>query len=303
MSAVVFDGKALAERISADLETRVSALAASGRVPSLAVVIVGDNPASLSYVRGKEKACARIGMRSVDRKLTTQASQDELAGVVSELNRDEAVDGILVQLPLPDHIDAEPILMSIAPEKDVDGFHPLNLGMLLRGTPVLRPCTPAGIMRIFESADIDTTGKEAVIVGRSNIVGKPLAVMLMQRDANATVTVCHTRTADLGIHARRADILVVAAGQVNAVTADMVKPGAVVVDVGMNRVPDASRKRGYRLVGDVDFDGVADVASFITPVPGGVGRLTVAMLLENTVLACERRRDARTGRRKGGAYG
>ena len=290
MSAEVFDGKSLAADLSVGVARQVAALTDKGLTPTLAVVLVGTNPASQSYVRGKAKACAAVGIHSIDRTLPEDTSQEELASVVAELNAAPDVDGILVQLPLPDHIDAEPILLSIAPEKDVDGFHPVSLGMLVRGTPTFLPCTPFGIVRIFESARIDTTGKEVVVVGRSNIVGKPIAIMLMQRDANATVTVCHTRTVDMAAHTRRADILIVAAGAVNAITADMVKPGAVVIDVGMNRVPDASRKRGYRLVGDVDFEGVKETASFITPVPGGVGRLTVAMLLENTVRACERRR-------------
>ena len=290
MSAEVFDGKSLAADLSVGVARQVVALTDKGLTPTLAVVLVGTNPASQSYVRGKAKACAAVGIHSIDRTLPEDTSQEELASVVAELNAAPDVDGILVQLPLPDHIDAEPILLSIAPEKDVDGFHPVSLGMLVRGTPTFLPCTPFGIVRIFESARIDTTGKEVVVVGRSNIVGKPIAIMLMQRDANATVTVCHTRTVDMAAHTRRADILIVAAGAVNAITADMVKPGAVVIDVGMNRVPDASRKRGYRLVGDVDFEGVKETASFITPVPGGVGRLTVAMLLENTVRACERRR-------------
>lgn len=290
MSAEVFDGKALAADLSVGVARQVAALTEKGVTPTLAVVLVGTNPASQSYVRGKAKACAAVGIHSIDRTLPEDTSQEELAAVVADLNAAPDVDGILVQLPLPDHIDAEPILLSITPEKDVDGFHPVSLGMLVRGTPTFLPCTPFGIMKILESARIDTTGKEVVVVGRSNIVGKPIAIMLMQRDANATVTVCHTRTVDMAAHTRRADILVVAAGAVNAITADMVKPGAAVIDVGMNRVPDASRKRGYRLVGDVDFEGVKEIASFITPVPGGVGRLTVAMLLENTVRACERRR-------------
>lgn len=291
MSAKVFDGRGLAKRLSEDLASRVAALSAHARPPALSVVLVGENPASLSYVRGKEKACNRVGIRSIDRRLDAEITNSELARVVDELNRDEGVDGILVQLPLPDHIDAEPVLLSIAPEKDVDGFHPESLGMLMRGTPTFLPCTPAGIVRILKSEGVQIEGQEVVIVGRSNIVGKPMATMLMQKSdyGNATVTVCHTRTRDLAFHCRRADILIAAAGAANAITADMVKEGVVVIDVGMNRVPDATRKRGYRLVGDVDFDSVREKASLITPVPGGVGQLTVAMLLENTVIACERR--------------
>jgi methylenetetrahydrofolate dehydrogenase (NADP+)/methenyltetrahydrofolate cyclohydrolase len=291
MSATIFDGKAFAAELAAELKTRVDSLIARGHTPTLAVVLVGQNPASLSYVRGKAKACARLGIRSVDRSLPASSTAGDLEAVVEELNRDSEVDGILVQLPLPEHIDSDPILQSINPEKDVDGFHPVNLGMLMRGTPRFLPCTPLGIVRILQSSGVDTEGKEVVVVGRSNIVGKPIAMMLMQKleFGNATVTVCHTRTRDLAAHTRRADILIAAAGVPGAITADMVAEGAVVVDVGMNRVADATKKRGYRLVGDVDFEGVSEKASLITPVPGGVGRLTVAMLLENTVLACERR--------------
>jgi methylenetetrahydrofolate dehydrogenase (NADP+)/methenyltetrahydrofolate cyclohydrolase len=289
--ARLMDGAAVARRVRAQLAAEVSALAARGVAPGLAVVLVGDDPASAVYVAAKEKACAEVGIRSETTRLPATTSQAELLAVVDRLNEDMRVHGILVQMPLPRHTSAEAIVHRVRPDKDVDGFHPVNLGKLLAGsTDGFAPCTPAGVQLLLRECDVDTRGAECVIVGRSNIVGKPLAALLMQSGvgADATVTVCHSRTRDLAAHARRADILVVAAGRPRLVTAEMVKPGAVVVDVGVNRVADPGRKSGWRLVGDVDFEPVRRVASLITPVPGGVGPMTIVMLLSNTIRAASR---------------
>jgi methylenetetrahydrofolate dehydrogenase (NADP+)/methenyltetrahydrofolate cyclohydrolase len=259
--------------------------------PGLAVVLVGDDPASAVYVGAKEKACAEVGIWSETTRLPATTSQAELVAVVERLNDDRRVHGILVQIPLPRHVDAEAIVQRVRPEKDVDGFHPMNLGKLLAGsTDGFAPCTPAGVQLLLREYDVETRGAECVIVGRSNVVGKPLAALLMQSvpGADATVTICHSRTRDLAAHTRRADILIVAAGRPRIVTAEMVKPGAVVVDVGVNRVADPEGKSGGRLAGDVDFEPVSRVASLITPVPGGVGPMTIAMLLTNTVRAASR---------------
>ncbi len=280
--AQILDGKALAKKIQEELKQRVQILQAErGRPPGLAVVMVGDNPASAAYVRNKERACAKVGIASFNRYFPAQTSQQQLEQVIEELNQDSRVDGILVQLPLPDHLDSVSLLHQIRPDKDADGLHPLNLGKLLRSEPGLRSCTPAGVMRLLQEYDIELQGKQVVVVGRSILVGKPLALMLLAK--NATVTIAHSRTRDLASVARNADILVAAVGRPKIITADMVKPGAIVVDVGINRLSDP--EGNSRLVGDVDFDDVAEIAEYITPVPGGVGPMTVAMLLHNTVLS------------------
>ena len=276
----LLDGKTLSSQIQTDLATHIQALTAQGhRPPGLAVIMVGDNPASAAYVRNKERACSRVGMVSYGQHLPATVAQSEVAALIQQLNADPLVDGILVQLPLPDHLDAVALLLAIDPDKDVDGLHPINLGRLVRGEPGLRSCTPYGIMRLLSTAGIDPAGVSAVVVGRSILVGKPMALMLLE--ANATVTVAHSRTPNLSALMRQADILVAAVGRPGMVTAADIKPGSVVIDVGINRVelPDGSA----RLVGDVDFASVEPVAGAITPVPGGVGPMTVAMLLENTV--------------------
>ncbi len=284
--AGLLDGKALAARMQAEMTEQVKTLQAQvGRLPGLAVLMVGDNPASAAYVRGKEKACDRVGIASYGQHLPTETSQAALAEMIQALNQDDRVDGILVQLPLPDHLDDVALLNQIDPDKDADGLHPVNLGRLVRGESGLRSCTPAGVMRLLAEHEIDPQGKQAVVIGRSILVGKPLALMLLE--ANATVTIAHSRTADLTAIARSADILVTAIGKTELVTAEMVQPGAVVVDVGINRIVDAAGKA--RLVGDVDYAAVAAVASWITPVPGGVGPMTVTMLLQNTVWSFQRR--------------
>jgi len=269
-----------------DVREDLSSWTSAGhRPPSLRVVLVGDHAASASYVRGKRKAAAEVGIASETLRRPATITQDELLTLVEQLNADAAVDGILVQLPLPDHIDSDAVINAIDPDKDVDGFHPENAGRLLIGQPLFVPATPLGIMEMLRRSDVPLEGAEAVVVGRSNIVGKPIAMLLAQRPANATVTLCHSRTRDLKAHTRRADILIAAVGRPNLITADMVKTGATVIDVGINRVDDPSRERGYRLVGDVDFDAVSEKAARITPVPGGVGPLTIAMLLRNTLTA------------------
>jgi methylenetetrahydrofolate dehydrogenase (NADP+)/methenyltetrahydrofolate cyclohydrolase len=281
-SAQILDGKALAQKIQGQLKEKVSGLQAQiRRPPGLAVLMVGDHPASAVYVRNKELACTKVGIASFGRHFPAQTSQQELEQVIEELNQDPNVDGILVQLPLPDHLDAIALLYTIHPDKDADGLHPMNLGRLVRGEVGLRSCTPAGVMRLLEEYQIDVQGKQAVVLGRSILVGKPLALMLLEK--NATVTIAHSRTQDLANITRQADILIAAVGQAELVKAEMVKAGAVVIDVGINRQVDAQGQS--RLVGDVDFPSVAEVAQFITPVPGGIGPMTVAMLLHNTVLS------------------
>jgi methylenetetrahydrofolate dehydrogenase (NADP+) / methenyltetrahydrofolate cyclohydrolase len=284
--AGLLDGKALAAQIQTELTEQVQILhARAGRAPGLAVIMVGDNPASAAYVRGKEKACERVGIASYGDHLPTETSQAELEQLIQSLNQDDRVDGILVQLPLPDHLDSVALLNQIEPDKDADGLHPVNLGRLVRGESGLRSCTPAGVMRLLEEYAIDLKGKHAVVIGRSILVGKPLALMLLE--ANATVTIAHSRTVDLAAVARTADILVTAIGKTELVTPDMVKPGAVVIDVGINRITEVSGKS--RLVGDVQFDTVQEVAEWITPVPGGIGPMTVTMLLHNTVWSYRQR--------------
>jgi methylenetetrahydrofolate dehydrogenase (NADP+) / methenyltetrahydrofolate cyclohydrolase len=278
-TAKLLDGKALAGKIQQELSLAIQELQPKiGRSPGLAVLMVGDNPASAAYVRNKEKACAKVGIASFGKHFPTETTQRELEEAIAALNQDEQVDGILVQLPLPNHLDAVSLLHQIDPDKDADGLHPVNLGRLVRGETGLRSCTPAGVMRLLQEYEIPFQGKQAVVVGRSILVGKPMALMLLEADA--TVTIAHSRSHDLKTITQNADILIAAVGRPGLISADMVKPGAVVVDVGMNRVTDASGKS--RLVGDVDLESTTGVAGFITPVPGGVGPMTVAILLENT---------------------
>ncbi len=288
MSARILDGTAVAKAIREEVAAEVVGLRGSGRKPGLAAVLVGEDPASAVYVRSKGKACEEAGMFSVTIRLPAETSEAELLATVDQLNNDPDIHGILVQLPLPKHINSEKVLHRIDPGKDVDGFHPVNVGKLVTGDKTaFRPATPFGVQQLLIRSGIETRGAHAVIVGRSNIVGKPMANLLIQQGpgGDATVSVCHSRTRDLPAVTRLADILVAAIGKPEFVTADMVRPGAVVIDVGINRVDDLSRPRGYRLVGDVAFDPVAQVASAITPVPGGVGPMTIAMLLQNTLQA------------------
>jgi methylenetetrahydrofolate dehydrogenase (NADP+)/methenyltetrahydrofolate cyclohydrolase len=290
LTAQLIEGLPSSAAIREDLKARVKKVRASGVDPGLAFVIVGNNPASISYVRAKAQACEEVGLRSQTMNLPDETTQEELLAVVAKINADPAWTGMIVQLPLPPRIDPNVIASAIDPDKDADGAHPLNFGRLLAGMPGPKPCTPAGIQQLLVRSGNDPGGKHVVIAGRSNLVGKPLAALLVQKEpgANATVTVCHTGTKDLGAMTRTADILVAAMGVARAITADMVRPSAVVIDVGTNRVPDPSRRTGYRLVGDVDFEAVKEVAAWITPVPGGVGPMTVTMLLANTVAAAER---------------
>jgi methylenetetrahydrofolate dehydrogenase (NADP+) / methenyltetrahydrofolate cyclohydrolase len=285
-TATILDGKALAQKMQDSLKTKIDRLQPQiGRAPGLAVLMVGDNPASAAYVKGKETACAKIGIASFGKHFPITVTQAELTAIIHELNADDRVDGILVQLPLPDHLDSVALLYEIAPHKDADGLHPLNLGHLVRSEPGLRSCTPAGVMRLMAEYNLEIAGKTAVVVGRSILVGKPLALMLL--DANATVTIAHSKTPDLAAVCRQADILVAAVGRERMITAAMVKPGAIAIDVGINRIslPDGKS----RLVGDMDFDGILPIASHLTPVPGGIGAMTVTMLLENTVWSWEQR--------------
>jgi len=295
--AEIISGREISRQIKQELTERVQALAVQGlRAPAIAVVLVGTDPASVSYVKGKHKACADIGIRSEDINLEDTVSEQELCSIICKLNADDEVDGILVQLPLPPHIQEDRITELIDPEKDVDGFHPVNLGRLMAGNPRFLPCTPNGIIEMLKRTHIQTDGKHVCIVGRSNIVGKPLANMLMLKNSsgNATVTVCHSRTADLRKHTLQADIVIAAMGKPGFITADMIAEHAVVIDVGVNRVADASRKRGYRLTGDVQYAEAAEKASYITPVPGGVGPMTIAMLMQNTLKAYEMKKKRQT---------
>jgi methylenetetrahydrofolate dehydrogenase (NADP+)/methenyltetrahydrofolate cyclohydrolase len=280
MTAQLIDGNALSKTLRAEVATRAAALKARGVVPGLAVVLVGENPASQVYVRNKVKACEDNGLHSVLEKHPAELSEADLLARVEALNNDPAIHGILVQLPLPAHIDAQKVIEAIAPAKDVDGFHVASAGALMTGSPGFWPCTPYGCMKMLESIGYELRGKHAVVIGRSNIVGKPMALMLLAK--SATVTICHSATADLGAMTRQADLVVAAVGKRNVLTADMVKPGAVVIDVGMNRNDEG------KLCGDVDFAGVREVAGWITPVPGGVGPMTITMLLVNTIVAAER---------------
>ncbi|HUF28402.1 MAG TPA: bifunctional methylenetetrahydrofolate dehydrogenase/methenyltetrahydrofolate cyclohydrolase FolD [Gemmatimonadaceae bacterium] len=288
MPAEVIDGAAVGRRIREQVKAEVAELIQRGVRPGLAVVLVGDDPASAVYVRSKGRACEEAGMHSITLRLSAETTEAELLAHVDALNADSAVHGILVQMPLPKQIHADTVIRRILPTKDVDGFHPVNVGKLLIGErDGFVPCTPAGVQELLVQCKVETKGMECVVIGRSNIVGKPMAALMIQDrpGANATVTVCHSRTRDMAAHVRRADIVIAAAGRPKLVTGDMLKPGAVVIDVGINRVDDKSRKSGYRLVGDVDFDSVKEVASLVTPVPGGVGPMTIAMLLKNTVRA------------------
>jgi methylenetetrahydrofolate dehydrogenase (NADP+)/methenyltetrahydrofolate cyclohydrolase len=287
MTATILDGTAIAQQILEEVRADVERLRASGTEAGLAVVLVGDNPASASYVKGKTRDAAAVGMRAETLRRTPDITQDELLALVRDLNSDPAWHGFLVQMPLPPHIDEAAITAAISPEKDVDGLTPENVGRLFRGEPSLVSCTPHGVIQMLLRSGIDPAGKHVVVCGRSNLVGKPLVGLLMRKakGGNATVTLCHTGTRDLAAFTRQADIVVAAMGQPRAITADMIREGAVVIDVGINFIPDAKRKSGRRMVGDVDFEGVKEKASVLTPVPGGVGPLTRAMLLYNTVLA------------------
>jgi len=293
MTAKIISGLEVAVSIRSELKARVAALATRGIVPRLEVILLGDDPASISYIKSKEKGAAEVGISENTTHLPADTSEQKIIELLDRLNADAAVDGILVQVPLPAHINTEKVLYHISPQKDVDGFHPVNLGKLLRGEPCFLPCTPHGVQQMLMRCGYDPAGKHVVICGRSNLVGKPLAAIMLQKKkgANATVTVVHTGTIHLPSFTRQADILVAAMGNPGCITADMVKEGAVVIDVGVNRVPDPAKERGYSLVGDVDFEAVSRKASAITPVPGGVGPMTVTMLLQNTIEAAERKQE------------
>ncbi|KYP10636.1 MAG: bifunctional 5,10-methylene-tetrahydrofolate dehydrogenase/5,10-methylene-tetrahydrofolate cyclohydrolase [Limnobacter sp. CACIAM 66H1] len=280
MSAQIISGTELAASIRETIAQRAAELTALGHQPGLAVVLVGEDPASQVYVRNKVSACEKAGFKSVMHRMPENTSQDALVGLVEQLNDDPTIHGILVQLPLPKHLDSHLVIESISAEKDVDGFHVSNAGLLMTGKPLFRPCTPYGVMKMLELTGIELRGAEAVVIGASNIVGKPQAMLLLQQ--GATVTLCNSKTKDLKSHCQRADVLVVAVGRPNMITGDMIKPGAVVIDVGINRLPDG------KLCGDVDFDSAKEVAGWITPVPGGVGPMTITMLLQNTIEAVER---------------
>lgn len=297
MTATLIEGKVVAEEIREELKKRIAALEKEGIRPGLAVVLVGEDPASQVYVGMKEKSCAELGIFSAPHHLPAQTTQAELLALVQQLNADSQIHGILVQLPLPEQIDETPVIEAIDPEKDVDGFHPVTLGRLVIGVDTFRPCTPAGVQELLLRSGVNLEGKSVVIVGRSNIVGKPLANMLLQKapGANATVTIAHSRTADLPAVVKGADVVVAAMGSPEFIRGEWLKPGAVVIDVGVNRVDDPRAKRGYRLVGDVHFESAVKVASRISPVPGGVGPMTIVMLMTNTVLSAERTLKKRTG--------
>ena len=290
MTAQIIDGKQVAADMRAELKDEVAKLKQKGIVPGLGVILVGDDPASRSYVTAKERSCEELGIYSDDNRLPADTSGEDLIALIKKMNADPKINGILVQLPLPKHINESEVLLTIDPAKDVDGLHPMNVGKMMVGEEGFLPCTPHGIIQLLIRSGVTIEGANVVIVGRSNIVGKPLANMLMQKKdkGNATVTVCHTRTKDLAHHTRQADIVIAAAGRPNTITAEMIKEGAVVIDVGINRVEDATKKKGYRLVGDVDFEAVKEKASLITPVPGGVGPMTITMLLYNTVESAKR---------------
>ncbi len=290
--AKIIDGKSVSADLRNQLKDKVESLKAKGITPGLAVVLIGDDPASRSYVTAKEKSCGELGMYSRDIRLPADTPEQDLLDLIDKLNQDEQIDGILVQLPLPSHMNEDKVILQIDPSKDVDGFHPVSVGKMVLEQETFLPCTPHGILKLLEYCEISPSGKKVVVVGRSNIVGKPIANLMIQKQpwGNATVTVCHTRTADLRKETLEADILIAAAGQPEMISGDMIKPGAVVIDVGVNRVPDESKKRGYRLTGDVKFEEAQKNASFITPVPGGVGPMTITMLLFNTVQSAENRK-------------
>jgi methylenetetrahydrofolate dehydrogenase (NADP+)/methenyltetrahydrofolate cyclohydrolase len=290
MTAKIIDGKEIARQIREELAVEIRQLKEKGIVPGLGVILVGDDPASRSYVTAKEKACHEIGIFSDDNRLPADATQAQLLALIRKMNADPKINGILVQLPLPKHLNESEVLLTIDPDKDIDGFHPTNVGRMVVGEKAFLPCTPHGVLQMLVRSGVKTEGAHAVIVGRSNIVGKPLANMLMAKGplGNATVTVCHTKTKNIAHYTRQADIVIAAAGRPNTVTADMIREGAVVIDVGVNRIEDATKKAGFRLVGDADFDGCMAKASMITPVPGGVGPMTITMLLYNTVESARR---------------
>ncbi len=290
MSARIIDGKEIARSIRGELKEDCVELKKEGFIPCLAVILVGEDPASLSYVKAKERALEEVGMLGRDIRLKADIAEEELLALIAELNNDDNVDGILVQLPLPRHIDESKVIRAISPEKDVDCFHPVSIGALVLGEKAFLPCTPHGILVLLKRMGVKTDGAHVVVVGRSNIVGKPLANLLIRREVNATLTVCHTGTKDLSRHTKEADILIAAAGRPELISASMIKKGAVVIDVGVNRVEDADAPRGYRLKGDVNFEEAKEVASMITPVPGGVGPMTIAMLLTNVLEAALARR-------------
>ena len=287
MSAVIIDGKQIAQDLRSQVAGKVSELKKKGIMPCLAVILVGQNPASVSYVTGKRKALAEVGMLDRSIELPEDISQETLLKEIDKLNKDPDVHGILVQLPLPKTIDEDKIIMAIDPSKDVDGFHPVNVGNLMIGRPGFLPCTPHGIIYLLQKMGIETSGKHAVVIGRSNIVGKPVSILLARKEVNATVTICHTGTKNMAEITKEADILVVASGHPHTLTKDMVKEGAVIIDVGVNRIPDSSKKSGFKLIGDCDFDDLKESASYITPVPGGVGPMTIAMLMQNTLESAE----------------
>jgi methylenetetrahydrofolate dehydrogenase (NADP+)/methenyltetrahydrofolate cyclohydrolase len=289
MPGKLINGKAIAKKIKDELKSDIQELKSQGITPGLAAVLVGDDPASHIYVRSKARACKKIGILSEVIQRPADLEREELNQLIDELNSRSDINGILIQSPLPKHLDELEAVLRVSPEKDVDGFHPLNVGYILLGAPVFLPCTPFGIVKMLEESGVDPKGKKVVILGRGNIVGKPLAAMLMQKwnGCNATVTVCHTGTADIPAETRQADILVTAMGKPNFVTPDMIKPGVVIIDVGINRIDDETAEKGYYLCGDVDFKGCLEKASLITPVPGGVGPMTIAMLLYNTVRAAK----------------
>lgn len=287
MSAKIIDGKEIAAQVRREVAEKTAALKEKGTTPCLAVILVGENPASVSYVTGKQKALAEAGMADRSMHLPESTTEEELLEIISKLNNDKTVHGILVQLPLPKHINEEKIILAISPEKDVDGFHPVNVGNLVIGKKCFLPCTPHGIIVLLQKMNIETSGKHAVVIGRSNIVGKPVSLLLARKETNCTVTICHTGTKNMPEITRQADIVIAAAGKPHTLTKEMIKPGAVVIDVGVNRIPDPTKKSGFRLVGDCDFEDLKETAGFITPVPGGVGPMTIAMLMQNTLEAAE----------------
>jgi methylenetetrahydrofolate dehydrogenase (NADP+)/methenyltetrahydrofolate cyclohydrolase len=291
MAAIIIDGKKIADGIRREVAESAQRLKAEqGIVPGLAFILVGENPASQSYVKSKGKACKELGFYSITEQVSASISEAELLSMIYAFNRDPDVHGILVQLPLPKHINEQNVIEAISPDKDVDGFHPISIGRMLLGVETLLPCTPAGIWELLRRSELNPSGKHVVVLGRSNIVGKPIANILLQKRewCNAIVTIAHTAAPDLGVYARQADILIVAIGKPSSIGASMVKPGATVIDVGINRVPDSSKKSGYRVVGDVDYDAVKEIAGAITPVPGGVGPMTIAMLMVNTLKSAHR---------------
>mgnify|MGYP002624555249 CR=1 FL=1 len=289
MSATIINGKAIAQEVRSGVAEKVKALKEKGVNPCLAVILVGQNPASVSYVTGKRKALAEAGMVDKSCDLPESTTEEELLALIDKLNKDDSVHGILVQLPLPKHINEDKVIMAIDPSKDVDGFHPVSVGNMVIGRPGFLPCTPHGIIVLLQKMGIETSGKHAVVIGRSNIVGKPVSILLSRKETNCTVTICHTGTKDIGSFTKNADIVVVASGHPHTLTKDMVKDGAVVIDVGVNRIPDATKKSGFRLIGDCDFADLKEKTSFITPVPGGVGPMTIAMLIYNTLESAERK--------------